>query len=232
MKTSNIILFTVMSSFSIIIIAGALELRIFGKLNDGISGSPNQVTVVDAHLEPFQFLVINESINVTIEKGDSLSFKVYRNQDDNAPLVKFHQSGDTLFIDQVAFGKDGSSLSAVIKLNDAKTLKFIHAINSTISMEDLDGNSLGLNLKSSRLYLTSNQKQLETLNVAAIDSYVSYDGGITGKMEANLDHSEVSIQGIVSEFSGTVKNESDLLLYNVNQITFKKDSTSAIRIMN
>ncbi len=232
MKTGNIILFSIMGSFSILIIAGALELRLFGKLHDGKTHySPNTVREVNATLQPFQVLVIRESINIAIEKSDSLSFQVFRNKNESAPRVKFHQSADTLFIDQVAFGENGNNLHAVIKLKDAQLLKTIRADHSTFSIDDFDGKSLVLSLNESRLYVTS-ELHLSHLRISAIDSYISYNGDVANKLEADLNHSEVYIQGDVFEFNGTIKNDSDLRLQNVNQIHFKKDSTSSVQIIN
>ncbi len=232
MKTGNIILFSIMSSFSLLIIAGALELRMFGRLNNGeTSYSSDVVKEVDARLQPFQVLVIRESINVAIEKGDSLSFQVYRSKYDSPPLIKFHQSADTLFIDQVSFGENGNNLHAVVQLTDTQLLKVIQADHSTFSMQDFDGKSLAIKLNGSRLYVTS-ELTISNLQVSSVDSYLSYNGNIPEKLEANLDHSEVNIHGSVAHFNGSIKNDSDLRLNNVNHITFSKDSTSSIQIMN
>ncbi|MBA4146321.1 MAG: hypothetical protein C0523_11185, partial [Cytophaga sp.] len=137
----------------------------------------------------------------------------------------------TLFIDQVAFGENGNNLHAVIKLKDAQLLKTIRADHSTFSIDDFDGKSLVMSLNESRLYVTS-ELHLSHLRISAIDSYISYNGDVADKLEADLNHSEVYIQGDVFEFNGTIKNDSDLRLQNVNQIHFKKDSTSSVQIIN
>lgn len=232
MKTGNIILFSILGSFSILIIAGALELRLFGKRNNGdTSFSSDMMKETNAGLNPFHVLVIRESINVAIEKGDSLLLQVYRSKYDSPPLLKFHQSADTLFIDQIAFGENGNKLHAVIQLTDMQALKVIHAGHSTFSMRDIDVPTLTVKLNESRFYVTSELK-IRNLTISAINSYVMYNSDIPEKLEADLDHSEVNIQGSVSLLSGSIRNNSDLRLRDIHQITFSKDSTSSVQIMN
>jgi hypothetical protein len=226
MKTSNIIFFSLVGSISAIIMAGAIQLRLTGTTDNTRNTSERKL--VDAPLKPFKYLVITETTNLQIKEGAQSGLVVTVGKNDPDAIVKHHQAGDTLFIDQLAFGEDGRSLTGTLTVNPA-TLKFIGATKSSFSIYDVTVDNLEVNLDESRFYAdASKNMMLGNISVDAVNSDFSASNVEMDTLNIRLDQSSAYFNNEINKVKAVLKNESSISAPNAGDMEIRKDKTSRI----
>lgn len=132
MKTSNIIITSLVGSITLIILASFLQLRLTGAKK---SQYAEQVySAVD--LAAFKYLLIRESLNVSIIPSHNTARLVIRNaRGQEKPIVDYRQKGETLFIDRVKFGRNDRTLTVTIHVPDGE-LQWIKASGAMFAIHD------------------------------------------------------------------------------------------------
>ncbi|MEX2232486.1 MAG: hypothetical protein WD824_10015 [Cyclobacteriaceae bacterium] len=222
MKTSNIILLTMIGSITIVIISGALQLRFTGlKKSEYAEAS----TIHD--LKEFRYLVIRQSLNLAIATSETTNLVIRHAKDQNRPVVRYREAGDTLFIDEIKFGQGSRTLSVTLK-TPLKNLKWITARDAAFSLQDFPSDFLHIDLNNSRLYISGeNQVKMGTLEIKAVNqSHVDGNNVQVDTLEVDLDHSELRMPDNIYKLKGSIKNHATIHAPQVTEIEFRKDSLS------
>lgn len=230
MKTSNIILISLFGSITVFILAAFTELRINGIREENKQSQPSMEKQFSAvALSPVKYIVIGETTNLTITRGEQTELAVRIGIEDNDPIVQHQVHGDTLFIDKIAFGTNGVTLMAELKL-DPDNLKWISATQSSFSISNMSINGLIVDIDHTRLALHSNQNiRFGSIKINGTNSSDFSASNIEfDSVHLNLDHSSAWIDASAHQVDATLKNESTLSASQADNITSSKDKSSRI----
>lgn len=227
MKTSNIILISLIGSISFVIVAGLLQLRLTGT-TDG-SSVYSERKIIDVPFTDFKYLVISETTNLQIIEGSQPGLAVSVGKDDPDPTVKHHQVGDTLFIDKLEFGNEGRTLTGTLKVNPA-TLKSITVTDSHFSIHDVGVNNLEVNLNNSHFYVHATaMTKFGNISINAADeSDFSTNNIELDTVNVQLENSNAYFGAMVNRLNGVLKNSSTLSAPDAGEMEIRKDRTSRI----
>ena len=222
MKISNIILLSLFGSISMIIIAGALQLRFTGTEKAHFWEETSEVL----DLQPFRHLVIKKAWNINIQSSEELKLIISGAKDQEKPRIYFHQNGDTLFIDSIGLRPEHRTFGLTIN-TPTEDLQEVHALGSYFSIADFHGDSLKITLDKSNLNLRSVKNErigsldLIGVNQSSIGTHkVQFDA-----VKLSLDNSSARF-GHITELKGTISNKATVHTQRVNLIELKMDSTS------
>lgn len=226
MKTSNIILTCLAGSVTLIVTTAFLQLRFTGlkkaEYADKISAKIN--------LPTFKFLLIRESMNLSIVPSYSTSLLIENGKDQEKPLVNYHVQGDTLFIDQAKSVKEDRTLSITLQTAPGN-LEWIKAVESAVKLQGYDTPTLTIDLDNSRLSLYSTDSvyiknlQINGTNHSWVNAYSIY----VDSLDLNIDASEVLFHSTVDHLSGSMVNHSKVFAGDAMNINFTKDESSRWR---
>ncbi|MEO5978066.1 MAG: hypothetical protein ABIS36_00085 [Chryseolinea sp.] len=230
MKTSNIILTSLFGSITFFFLAGFTDLRINGtRSGDQQTGASIEKEFSSTRLSPVKYVVINEATNLIIKSGSQTELVVKIGTEDKDPILQHHLSGDTLFIDKIAFGDNGITLTAELKLNP-ENLNWIKASHSAFSISNMRIDGLMVDLYSSRLSVNSNQNiKSGRLKINAANSSDFNTSNIEfDSVNVTLDHSAAFMDGAIHDVNAELRNESSLSVPQADNITSHKDKSSRI----
>ena len=225
MKTSNTILITLIGSISLIIVAGAMQLRFTGIEKTKLA----EQLFLSSDLTEFKYLVIRESVNLTVAHSDETKLMVWNAPGEEKPAVRYHFTGDTLIIDQIKFGSHARTLAVTIN-TPSQNIEWIDVENSEFSLKDFAVKSLAIKLSGSRLNLYA-EKTLKAgkLKITGIgDSYIDAYNVQLDTLELHLDKSQARISVPIGKLKGAMVNNASLFIQDVADIEFRKDSSSRL----
>lgn len=226
MKTSNIILSTLIGTITLVIISGALQLRLTGeKKLDYVDKVYSETSLSD-----FKYIIIKESTNLNIISSNESKLQVYFPPGEKKPQVLFHQQGDTLFIDHIRMGANDRSLFVNVK-TPVENVLWIQAKNAAFSVSDFPAKALTIDLNNSRLSIHANSTlKMGTLNINAMENSQidSHDVSID-TLTIHLDQSQARLPVSIHKLRGTMSHSSSLFANDVSDIEFKKDSSSHLQ---
>jgi hypothetical protein len=237
MKTSKIIFIGMLSTIALLMMVGAIDLRITGQ-----KGNNFQVDfkVIRKKIPSFKVLCINDNGSIELVKGDSSfidivmkDLKVPDKKDSMAPDLKYTLTGDTLKLsDRMMSG--GRSFR--IKIHTTDLLKQILAKNSTVNLTNFCYSNLSLDLDHSRLNINQIKDEKQTfqlLNIAAKNnSNITTSNTGIDTLKIDLQKSNAIIMSNLNTICGNLTDHSKIVLRQVNQISLKKDASSKIQIYN
>lgn len=223
MKTSNIILSSVIGSITLVIVCGFMQLRLTGET----SSRYTEQVYADIKLSEFRYLVIKDAVNLTIRPADEVKLLIQNASGQDKPDVAYHESGDTLFIDRIKFGPEDRTLFVTIK-TPVKTLEWIGAENAAFSITDFPIRYLNVDLAHSRMTIhAENPVNMGTLKITGEnDSHIHAYQVMIDTIDLHLDQSEAMIQSKINKLKGAMMNNSSLNARDVDEFAFRKDSTS------
>jgi hypothetical protein len=229
MKTSKIIFITMLSTIALLILAGAVDLRITGRKALTLQ---NGLKVIKKTLPSFKVLCINDSRRFELIQSDSSIISVFFMKDSVAPDLKYTLIGDTL-----KFSDQRSEKSILfIKIHVIVPLKRIIAKNSTVNLTHFNQANLSLDLDHSRLeiYQIKDQKKtFQLLNIAAKNkSNIHVNNLGIDTLKIDLQKSDARIMSNLNTIYGNLTDGSRIWLRQANQISLQKDASSKIQTTN
>lgn len=230
MKTSNIILTCLAGGITLIITAAFLQLRFTGlkkaEYADKISAT------ID--LPTFKFLLIRESMNLSIVPSHSTSLVIENGKDQEKPLVDYHLRGDTLFIDRVKFAREDRTLSVTLHTPPG-SLEWIKAEKTTFKLRGYDAKALNIHLDNSTLSLYSTDSvhiknlQINGTNHSQVNAWANAASVHIDSLDLNLDASEAVFLTTIDHLSGSMVNHSKVFPGDAMNVNFTKDESSRWR---
>jgi hypothetical protein len=220
------ILSTLIGSITLVIVTGAMQLRFTGDLKSPFA----EKVYSESDLNGFKYLVIRKAINLSISASEQTRITIYNAEGQGKPNVRYHQDGDTLFIDEIALNPGDRTLSVVVKAPPRNIIS-IRSENSAFELSDFPTQMLLIDLDESRLSLNGrNDLRVGTLKISGINnSELNINEVQLDTLDLTLDHSEGNIQGAIMKLRGSMVNHASLTARDVNDIEFKKDSSSTLR---
>ena len=223
MKTSNIILTILVGSITFVIVTAFLQVRLTGEK----AGKFTEHVYLDKDLPAFKYLVLKDAMNLQVMSAPQPKITVTQGKGENDPRIKFHQQGDTLFIDEIGFGQDSRSLSVRLQ-TPSENLQLILASNSGFSISDFNSSSLQVKLDNSRLDIGDHENsKIMSLKITGINnSSVNAHQGKLDTVLLNLDHSEARLSSSIKKLKAVMANHSSISSENVGDLEVKKDDSS------
>ncbi|MEX1238622.1 MAG: hypothetical protein WEB30_02865 [Cyclobacteriaceae bacterium] len=225
MKTSNIILATLLGSITFIIIAGAVQVRVTGSK---LTAHTEQVLeAID--LRDFKYLVIQKSINLTIAPSEKSQLEIRSATGEKRPRVNYRQVGDTLFIDGIEFGPEGRSLVVILKA-PLNNLELIKAEEANFALQDFPGATLDVDLNRTSFNLRSTDAStIGRLRISGVNHSSIWSSNLNvDTLTLYLDESSANIPGTIQQLKGSMANNATLSVGDIAQIDFRKDSSSKL----
>ncbi len=223
MKTSNMILITLIGTITLVIISGALQLRLTGERKlDYVDKVYSETS-----LSEFKYIIIKESVNLNIISSNESKLQVYFPPGEKKPQILFHQQGDSLFIDHIKMGADDRSLFVTVETPVGNVLG-IKAQNAAFSVSDFPAKALTIDLKNSRLSIHANSAlKMGTLNINAVEnSQIDSRNVHIDTLTIHLNQSQARLPVLIHKLRGTMSHNSSLFANDVSDMEFKKDSSS------
>lgn len=226
MKTSNIILSIIAGSATFFILAGAIHLRVTGLSHERGTAAQS----VTKPLEPFQYLVIRESVNLTVTASQRNQFFVIAGKNDPSPVIEFVQRGDTLIISRVAHGDGGNMLEVTLEATPG-SIQYINAKNSIFGLMNYPLDKLVVDLENTQLSMYGDQQldiRYKNLRVnASYQSVINANRVTLDTADLQLDHSEAYLDN-VNKLRARLQNKSKMNSGNASDVAYQKDDSSDI----
>jgi len=230
MKASNIILFSMIGSITLLIITGAMQIR-FGDHADKAGSEESNLQSQTIELSDFSYVVVNNfDLTLTLAPGSKSEFEIGYEEGFEKPVFHYNMKGDTLVIDSLEWSDKHAMYH--FKLVMPETVASIKARNAFLSIQDCDNDRLQLNLQNARVNLDENNRfhslDISGNNRSSVNSYLHTLDSLT----LDLDNSQMNVNGIVGKLKGSMQNHSELSIKEVNEFAFKKDGSCRLNHWN
>ena len=225
MKLSNKILIGLIGFIFLYLTAAFAELRMRGTPN--ILDDKNSIAeTVD--LPRIAYLNLNDfDKNVNVIGSDRSQLEVRSFSGDLLKKVKYEISGDTLTLSGLLL-EDAKNFRVSVFVPEAG-LKGINVKSSHAIIEALQQGFLQLSQNSGRVWLSKNKIAKIQLDLSHL-SFLDISTTKVDTVSAAIEGSEVRISSPVGLVQGSVKNNSLLLLDEIQEIQVKKDESSRLRL--
>jgi hypothetical protein len=232
MKISKIIFLSLVGVIALMIIAGALDIRINGKKGPvQISGSVNSKKIT---LPSFKVLSMNGTKNVAIVKGDSNYIEIDYQKDFVYPDINFQVRNDTLIIKDLNL----SSWRMMGKIYVAEEPNRFLLKNSNLILNDnfvqSTSKNLYIDLDNSNINIYQNDKSRSSFSYMDIKernkSRIFGNGIRLDSLKVDIQDSRTELHSNVQKVKGVISDKGYLHLDSANEIEVKKDSGSEVRI--
>ena len=228
MKTSKIIIITLLGTIALLIVVPLINMRLNGHRINELSS--DFMSKRDA-LQAFKVITINNSRNVLLVQNDSAFLEVTYLKDSIAPRVNYTIEADTLKLSD--FGKS-IPRNVSVKIKVTNSLTRIQLKNSDLSMEKFRTGKLSLNLDRSSVSMGWNESSLQTcpfLDIVAINGSHFKSGNFKiDSLGIVLQNSNAEIRNVAKKISGSLTDRSKINTRQPIEITLKRDATSKINV--
>jgi len=241
MKTSNVIIISLISSLLLIILTAALDLKLYGEYR---SWKTNKLSVEkSASLQSINHIVVND-ISVTIEQTDinqvSVLYKFSEASEDRAESEKLMQnsqtipdpvlkiSGDTLFIDEdIARGQENNNH---VSISISDHLQSVTGKNSNITIKG--GLTKSIDVEGNNLFISGSkiERQFSHIDLTAKNARVNIITALD-TLSLQLENSHADIRNPVGFLKANLKNNTRLNTHEAKfHMDIEKDLSSKIQV--
>jgi hypothetical protein len=222
MKTSNIILVTIIGGITFTILAGALQLRFTGTKKDGFSEISSTID-----LNEFRHIVVRNAVNLSLIPSPDTKMVIRTGKDEAQPTVQYRENGDTLVIDAILFGHKSRTMSVSIQL-PSENLKTIWAEKSSFVIMDFHAGALQIHLDQSRLTIEADHiTRMENISITGVaESQFHARNVLIDTCNIQLNNSHARIPDKVMTLAGSITNHSSLFAPRAANIAISKNSLS------
>jgi sulfur transfer complex TusBCD TusB component (DsrH family) len=225
MKTSKIILTSLLSTIGLFILAVNAEIRVNGRLRNPVMEIEKNKII----LPSFRVLYMTGCRNYEIVQNDSSYLQIMFPEDSIAPKINFLLKGDTLIIPE-----SGSSLkNKWVKVHTTESLKKIILINSTLKISHLNNGVLSLDADKSNISFIQDKsgnsyvRMLDILGKNHSDVFATLK---VDSVEVTLQNSKANLHLTAKKINGSLTDNSELYTHTSDIISLKKDNSSRIRM--
>jgi hypothetical protein len=226
MKTSNIIVVSMIASITLLITTGMMEFRIRGVRRGSVAHEPRGMK--QTSIPAFHFVVIQNCRNVSLEASDGFSIGMMPDLPDSVARPLCEVQNDTLYIKGIPDSERGD----LINVNaPAQQIKLIRAVNTQITVNNLSLDQFVIRLDRSRVSIDTqqaiNKLVVEGVNESRVDFFQTT---AINTLDLNLDHTEIYTSGAMGKLTGSLKNQSRVQLNDANELSVTKDNTSRVQV--
>jgi len=225
MKLSNKILIGFFGFIFLYLTAVFAEVRLRGTPN--VIDDSNSIAET-ADITGVTYLVLqnlDETINIVGSDQPRLELRSFSGN--LLPRLKYKISGDTLTLwDLPAEGMKMVRISVFVPKAGLKGMRVNDAV---ATVKGLQQEVLLISQNGGRIWMSENR--IESVHLEASDkSYLDISAIGLDTVSAHIDSSEVVISSPLGLLKGSMKNHSFLRMNAVDEIQFKKDSTSRLNV--
>src|SRR5688500_9863412 len=225
MKLSNKILIGFFGFIFLYLTAVFAEVRLRGTPN--VIDDSNSIAET-ADITGVTYLVLqnlDETINIVGSDQPRLELRSFSGN--LLPRLKYKISGDTLTLwDLPAEGMKMVRISVFVPKAGLKGMRVNDAV---ATVKGLQQEVLLISQNGGRIWMSENR--IESVHLEASDKSYLYISAIgLDTVSAHIDSSEVVISSPLGLLKGSMKNHSFLRMNAVDEIQFKKDSTSRLNV--
>ena len=223
MKTSTIILSTLIGSMTFLIVVGALQIRFTGTSKE----EDTSYDYKSVDLPKGKILVLNDA-HLSLKSGENTSMEIQFTEGTEAPEVSVEQKGDTVIIGWYE-RKQGTSYSTTMTMapEDYHTILLN---NGSIYFNNVERDSLYLILNESQIYFNPGQRsRISLMDINGSDSRIYINSGDIDQVNLDLNYCGGYINAPLELVSGSVANESNITFKDVKEFRIKRDNSSSIR---
>ncbi len=230
MKTSKIIFLILLGTIAGVILAKMLDIRINGSKNDDIA---RLIKVKRFPLPAFKVFCMTNSRDVILVRNDSSFIEVKSLENSVTPKVNYELLVDTLTLS--GFEKlVHENFSVIIYSTD--TLKKVLMKNSNLAIDHFRFSKLSLDLYGSKVFMThdetkSNRNALLDI-VARNHSEVNSDQFYVDFLKIVLQNSRANLSFFAKKIDVTLSDRSIIYLQTPGEISYKKDETSKLNLID
>lgn len=226
MKLSNRILIGFFGLIFIYMTAAFTEIRFRGDLNN-IDESNGIVESVN--ISGMRHLVIPDlGERITIKGSVTSRIEVRSISGDLFKNLKYRMNGDTLTLTDLQLAED-QHLNLSIYVSN-KTFEGMTVNGATVVVEDLNQETLTVSQNSGWVRMNeSNELGKLNINISQKADFNLFDANLDTLLVL-IDNSEVMILSTIKRIEGSMSNDSYLQLRGANEIEFKKDESSRLRL--
>jgi hypothetical protein len=225
MKTSNIIVVSLIASITLIITSGMMEFRLKGvPAGSVLHKSPG---IRQTPIPQFHAVVVQHYPNVSLDVSDAFNLGTI-GLPESIPGLSYEVKNDTLYIKGSPDDPRPEFVNISAPAQQIKELRALdaHVIVNNPSLDRFVVHSDHANVSINTLE-TISTLVVEGVNNARIDFFQS---SAIHTLDLNLDHSEIYTSGSLGSVKGSIKNQSRANLSNANALTFTRDSTSYLQV--
>jgi len=225
MKTSNIIVVSLIASITLLITMGMMEFRIKGVPRGSVAHKP--LRTKQTSLPEFHFVVVQDCRNVLLDISEGFNLEV-ADLPDSVNKLSCQVQNDTLYIKGLLHPEQGDFVTVKAP---AQQIKMVRALNSQIIVTNFPLDQFAIRLDGSTASLNAQQAIntliIEGVNNSRIDVQSS---SMTHTLDLTLEHSEIYTFGALGKLKGSIKDQSRAQLKEVAELTFTKDGTSHLQV--
>lgn len=223
MKTSNILLTSLLGSITVTTLAMMMDIG-YG------DGDPEytQYDKQDISLPAFSHIQVRDNHrSVIVKSGSPGAIQLFTMKGNQMPSVTYHLQGDTLVIEQF---EDHKQVGAYFTLQVPKNeLQGISAVNTEVILNDYQFETMSLSLNKAKVQIyPGDRNNLARLSVHGINhSHVNVSTTID-TLSLNLDQSSIVVDDAIDVLRGSMENSSSLGVRKVGLFEFRKDESSRL----
>jgi hypothetical protein len=222
MKKSNIVFISFLSVCFLLMVAAALDLRLFGKRKfQPWMNLDNPFKKVIA-LPAVHYLRIVNCSYLKVVTSDSSRLVYFDVNDSVISKITYELKGDTMVISNIPHLQNHES----IVLFSPVKLKSIYSIHSSISLSCLMDSSMNVVLVDSHLYdWDTGDQLLVQMNINAKKSKVDFNNYRLKGVNLILNHSQLDFKKKINKIYGELRDSSALNCQNFDEIKVSKDTS-------
>jgi hypothetical protein len=226
MKTSKIIFISILGSIAFIILAAFADVRINGHRR-GSNLPPVQVS--RQSIPSFKVLCVSNTSNVIVIRSDSSFIDLTWHKDSLAPGLNYKIKNDTLLFSD--FNRSEQSSSSV-KIYSTRSLEYVYVKDSDIRIHGDGTGKIFLNVDKSYIWFDLDINKISTFQKLYVraknHSDINTGHFSVDSLEFDLNNSEAQLELNTGTVCGTLSDSSNVYLWQPEEISIKRDTTSEI----
>jgi hypothetical protein len=225
MKTSNIIVVSLIASITLFITTGMIQVRMKGVPRGSII--PERLEIKQVPVPEFHFVVVKDCDNISLEASDAFSIGM---ADKPAGVARptYQVKHDTLYV--TGFPDNEESRIVNIKA-PSQQVKMVRAFNSWIIVNNISSDHFVIHTDSAKVSIDTEQ----TINALTIEGKNNsriefFKPSTINTLDLDLDHTEIYTSCTLGKLKGSIRNQSKVQLNNADEFAFTKDGSSHLQV--
>lgn len=227
MKLSNKILIGFFGGGMIYMLMAFTEIRFRG---DDRRFTTENAKVESQLLNGIRFIKLNDpGKRINIQSSNESRIEMRSKEGGLLSKLKYTIEGDTLIMDQVEMDDVRFSLTIYVSESNFTGL---YANDASVYISDLDLPVMAIIQSGGRVVFDNDIYLQRLLLQASQDATFAMHNGRIDTVTLNMDQSDATIRSKIGRLEGYMANRSGLFAESINDIEFKKDKSSSIRLFD
>lgn len=228
MKLSNKLLIGFFGGVLVYMLSAFTEVRLKG---DDIRLTEENAKIESLPLNNVRFIKLDDpGKRINISSSDNPRIEM-RSKDGNVLSgLKYELNGDTLTINEFVL-EEGVRIALTIYISK-DSFTGLYSNDATVYLSDLDIPTMAIIQYGGHMVFEDDVILERLLLQASANATFNMRDGEVDTVTLSMDDSNAVIRSRVGRLEGYMINDSDLFARSINDIEFKKDKSSSIRLFN